>query len=486
MLNIEFRGSTPTKLSVNGGIIETIPSTGGTFNESSYQNFISGLERALALGYKNITVTTSNNLIIDQIKEKCEVRAPNLIPLYTRTVGLIAAFESVTFGRSQLTLTEEQERVRSIAMSGESIFISGKAGTGKTVLLQAIIDSMPTAAVTSSTGMSACHLGGITVHRFAGIGIGKEPAMVCRRKMSPAVLNKWRNTKTLIIDEISMLNAATFDLIEELARITRRDTRPFGGMQVIVCGDFHQLPPVEGAFAFEAESWSKTIRSSHELRTVFRQKDQAFIQILNEIRDGVLSSESRIKLMSRIGSRKDIPKLRSSRAAADRDNSCELEKLEGPTLVSTAIDKGVIIESIIAPAVLNLRIGAKVILIWNLDVQNGLCNGSVGIVKEFRDITPVVEFDGRPVIIQPMTWEIKEGNASRTQLPLILGWAITIHKAQGMSLDCVDIELARLFAEGQGYTALSRVRSLQGLSIDCVPETFQYSEKVKAFYDSLK
>ena len=418
-----------------------------------------------------------------------------------------------------IVLSEEQLQVFRLVLQGASIFLTGRAGTGKTTLLKEIIKTLyarfeneeaECVYVTSSTGISACYLGGTTVHSFGGIGLGEDPVGEILQKMYPNARQRWKQAKILVIDEISMLRPDTFDKLEEIARHVRRNGLPFGGIQLIACGDFYQLPPVykggaEVKYCFEATSWPQVITRSFELKTVFRQTDGVFLTILDDIRQGHISRETATVLRTRVnaeisklkGTKLKPTLLRSRRETVLQENLTELGKLTTEGRKSTAIDKAdsaaylkLLQEGCQAPEVLLMRVGAQVLLIKNLDVSSGLCNGAAGIITEFVEECPRVEFATQTITITKTDWEIKVGKkivASRHQFPLILGWSVTIHKSQGMSLDTASVELSHLFASGQGYTALSRVRSLEGLSIDCVPPStsFATSEKVEAYYKTL-
>ncbi|MFA5091652.1 MAG: AAA family ATPase [Candidatus Paceibacterota bacterium] len=416
-----------------------------------------------------------------------------------------------------IILSDEQQRVLQSAIAGMSMFVTGRAGTGKTTLLIEIIkaltakhslDAKARVFITASTGVAACLLGGTTLHSFAGIGLGEAPVDDLFRKMWRGAREKWKNAYTLIIDEISMIKPDLFDVLEQLARRIRRNGRPFGGIQVIACGDFHQLPPVyrsadEMKFCFEAASWNEVFPMKIELKTVFRQRDDAFLAILEGLRVGSLSSTARATLATRInasigeGQRLKPTFIRSKKCDAEKINLAELKRIEAVGWMSEAEDWAddekkmqTLKDSCQAVDVLLMKPGAQVLLIQNLDVAGGLCNGSAGIVIGLENNKPVVEFAGRNIVIEKATWVIKDGktiHARRTQFPLILGWAVTFHKSQGMTLDRADISLRDLFAPGQGYTGISRVRSLEGLTIDELPSdaSLRTHQKVLAFYEAL-
>lgn len=192
-------------------------------------------------------------------------------------------------------LTEEQQTVLSAALSGRSLFFTGGAGTGKSFLLRQIMQRMPAATTfaTASTGVAACQIGGTTIHFWAGVGAGDRSMAECASMASRRRGAQWAAARCLVIDEISMLDASFFEKLEAVARRVRNNQKPFGGLQLILCGDFFQLPPVarEGfRFAFEAECWARCVPQLVELTTVFRQSDPAFVAALNEVRLGRCSS----------------------------------------------------------------------------------------------------------------------------------------------------------------------------------------------------
>jgi ATP-dependent DNA helicase PIF1 len=204
-------------------------------------------------------------------------------------------------------LSEEQRQIIEIVNQGASVFFTGSAGTGKSVLMRAIIAKLrdfyskepDRVAVTASTGLAACNIEGITLHSFAGIGLGKEaaPELIKKIRRNQKLKQRWQRTKVLIIDEISMVDGDLFDKLEQIARSLRNNGMPFGGIQLVVTGDFFQLPPVPeknsiAKFAFDAATWNTTIQHTILLTHVFRQKDPVFANMLNEMRLGKLTPQS--------------------------------------------------------------------------------------------------------------------------------------------------------------------------------------------------
>nr|XP_046264667.1 ATP-dependent DNA helicase PIF1 [Scatophagus argus]XP_046264668.1 ATP-dependent DNA helicase PIF1 [Scatophagus argus] len=409
-------------------------------------------------------------------------------------------------------LNKEQTAVLSAVLRGKNVFFTGSAGTGKSFLLKRIMGSLPPKSTfaTASTGVAACHIGGTTLHNFAGIGSGCAPLEQCiELAQRPGVLQHWTSCRHLIIDEISMVEAQFFDKIEAVARSVRRSTEPFGGMQLIVCGDFLQLPPVskgkeKSSFCFQARSWRKVIQLNMELTEVRRQTDQSFISLLQAVRVGRVTEEVTAKLMASAYHQIERDGILATRLCTHKDdveltNENKLQQLPGSVHVFEALDSDpVLVKTIDAHSpvgrLIQLKVGAQVMLTKNLDVTRGLVNGARGVVVAFepgKHGLPRVRFlCGVTEVLKPERWMFKSGGGihlSRQQLPLKLAWAISIHKSQGMTLDCVEISLARVFESGQAYVALSRARSLEGLRVmDFDPRVVRADPDVLVFYKKLR
>ena len=392
---------------------------------------------------------------------------------------------------SQRRLTVEQQRVLRDVLGGKSIFFTGGAGTGKSFLLKEILRRLPAASTfaTATTGVAACAIGGGTLHHWAGIGGGERPVADLAAGALRKRGNQWRAAKTLIIDEISMLDGALFDTLERVARIVRGSEKAFGGLQLVLCGDFFQLPPVvkNGAlvkFAFEASGWDACVDTTHELTQVFRQSDPEFVTALNELRLGRCAPSVRELLMGCKGRILDdgdgiiATQLFTHKNDCARVNKAQLEMLDGKRNTYEARDsadtedgRAALRTGSMAPEVLTLKIGAQVVLIKTLDAAQGLVNGARGVVVRFMNGggAPEVRFDGGATMtIRHEPFTISQAGrvvATRSQLPLDYGWAISIHKSQGMSLSRVAVSLGKCFEHGQMYVALSRARSLEGLSL---------------------
>ncbi|XP_074544982.1 ATP-dependent DNA helicase PIF1 [Halichoeres trimaculatus] len=409
-------------------------------------------------------------------------------------------------------LNKEQAAVLSAVLSGRNVFFTGSAGTGKSFLLKRIMGSLPPKSTfaTASTGVAACHIGGTTLHSFAGIGSGTAPLEQCiELAQRPGVLQHWTSCRHLIIDEVSMVEAQFFDKLESVARSVRRSTEPFGGIQLIVCGDFLQLPPVskgkeKASFCFQARSWRKVIQLNMELTEVRRQTDRTFISLLQAVRVGRVTEEVTAKLLGSAYHHIERDGILATRLCTHKDdveltNENKLQQLPGSVRVFEALDSDpALVKTIDAHSpvnrVIQLKVGAQVMLTKNLDVARGLVNGARGVIVGFepgKHGLPRVRFlCGVTEVLKTERWVFKSGGGihlSRQQLPLKLAWAISIHKSQGMTLDCVEISLARVFESGQAYVALSRARSLEGLRVmDFDPSVVRADLDVLAFYKRLR
>jgi ATP-dependent DNA helicase PIF1 len=423
----------------------------------------------------------------------------------------------------------DQERAVDLARSGKSFFLTGAGGTGKSYVIRSIVEALhregKDVALTAMTGCAALLLGkgAKTLHSWAGIGLGKDSVqtIVVKLRKSFRAKKNWLAADTLIIDEVSMMTPELLDKLEEIGKAIRRRPTSFGGLQLILVGDMYQLPPInketggEHHFVFESAAWKRCIQDSVVLRTVHRQSDPAFLKILDEARAGRLSQESIAILETRRNNdwkRLEIKPtlLFTRRADVEQINMTQLQKCKGPdytftvktvqtaTMLGTKPDQKAVewaIEKMdkngsYVPDLV-LRKGAQVMLLTNMDIEHGLVNGSRGVVEGFCNDSsagyPMVKFrNGEVLIISPASWASEDVDGlTREQIPLRLAYAITIHKAQGATLDCALIDIGdNTFEYGQAYVALSRVRSLDCLYIwDLKPSAFMVHPKVKAFLD---
>jgi ATP-dependent DNA helicase PIF1 len=419
-----------------------------------------------------------------------------------------------------MLLTSEQEDYYDAILKGESIFLTGPGGVGKSYLLKKVYDDFTAKtgrriAVTAMTGCAANLLGthAKTLHSWAGIGLGNGPtlALIDRVKNFYPSRKKWRDAGCLVIDEVSMMTPQLLDSLDQIGQAIRRSSRPFGGIQVVLVGDFYQLPPVSRTdggiqFAFQAHVWGRAIKRTCELTTIIRQKDPVFQKILKEARYGRLSAESIEILESRRGvswkaqevkptmcfTRKaDVAQINDNRMAKLTGERHVYDAVTAPSKIpAPSLDK--IVERMDREypyeAKLELVVGCQVMLTVNKNPEDGLVNGSRGVVVGFVSGLPQVKFlNGplEPVAIAHHTWASEDSTpVSRTQIPLKIAYAITIHKAQGASLDCALVDIGKAtFEYGQAYVALSRVRSLDALYIyDFDPAAFRVHPLVREFY----
>jgi predicted ATPase len=405
-----------------------------------------------------------------------------------------------------------QKDALEILKMGYNCYITGAAGSGKTHLLNEYIKFLKNKGVevgiTASTGIAATHMGGTTIHSWSGLGIRDELTEYDLEDLESKkyLHDRFTNTDVLIIDEVSMLHHFRLDLIERIARHLKRNQLPFGGMQVILCGDFFQLPPIsrmgekESHFVYESETWKKLNLKICYLEEQFRHKDDKLLKILNGIRGNNLSEESLLCLNSRnnacLKEGIEPTKLHTHNINVDTINDTELNKLPGQIFTYQMEDKGrkplveALKKSCLAPEVLRLKKGARVMFVKN-NFEEGYANGTLGKVIECSNYGPKVMLtSGKIITPEKVNWVVEdEGKvkATITQYPLRLAWAITVHKSQGMSLDAVEVDLSKSFEQGMGYVALSRVRTLEGLRILGINKNaLEVREDVTIFDEELK
>lgn len=385
---------------------------------------------------------------------------------------------------------KQSEALEILAM-GHNIFLTGQAGSGKTFLLNEYIRFLKKnkigVAVTASTGIAATHLNGSTIHSWSGIGIKKEMEDhdIARLNANPTARARIQEPQVLVIDEISMFHSYRLDAVNKVCKIIRNNPAPFGGLQVILCGDFFQLPPIvdEGfppfSFAYKAQAWQELDLKLCYLDEQHRQWDEEFLHVLNDIRSQDVGEGTFEKLSKRLNG--TLPntvsptKLYSHNADVDAMNNFELKKINKKEVsyqMTTSGKKALVnglIKGCLAPEVLTLKEGASVMFVKN-NPAKGYINGTLGTVVGFDDENfPIVKIaSGREIAATPSNWALEENEkvlAEISQVPLRLAWAITVHKSQGMSLDAAEIDLSRSFDYGMGYVALSRLRSLSGLRL---------------------
>jgi len=425
------------------------------------------------------------------------------------------------------SFNKNQKNAFESMINGENVFITGPGGSGKSHVINYFVDYFKNNLetkdekiyVTSSTGLSSLLINGITINQYAGIGVfDKENDYYVKRiNRNKAIKERWLKTKTLIIDEISMISADFFEKLDLLAQKIRKNKSPFGGIQIILSGDFLQLPPVKSTnFCFESFSWDITIQKTFYFNEIIRQKEVSFQNVLNKIRIGIVDEEVRNtidtcyqrKLENKDGiiptllfSRKDMVKKYNEEKLNDLiHKNNEKHLYESKYVFSKKIkdeSKPGYIELInnqynnIDDNILMTKY-SQVMLNVNMP-EEGLANGSRGVIigfsfNEYKN--PIVQFlDGKILEIKPHDYKIEENNESviKRQIPLIHAWAITIHKAQGMSLEYIQTDIGQsIFEYGQAYVVLSRIRSLEGLSLMNIDYSkIKAHPKIIEFYNKL-
>ena len=389
-----------------------------------------------------------------------------------------------------MQFSEEQQYAFDLYLSGKNVFLTGPGGTGKSKWIQSVYAHCKKRIhVCAMTGCAALLLdcNAKTVHSWAGIGLG-NPDKALTNKFTR---ERWRNTDVLIIDEISMMSDELFDMLNTLGKTIRKSTKPFGGIQLLFCGDFYQLPPVDAKFCFEHKEWSSVFPETVQLSILFRQKEASYQSILHEIRRGSLSKENHQLLKDRMIPGEGCTRLVPTRAKADAINSKEYGELntsehiytmKTTTTSTTTFDIDYLKKNVRCDQEIKLKVGTKVMCIVNTEE---LCNGSQGVVVSFQEY-PVIRFKQGDILMKPHCWTSDQ--SSILQLPLIYAWAITIHKAQGATLQEAEIDLGNdIFECGQTYVALSRVVDLSGLYLTGFNiHKIKLHPKVVEFYKSLK
>lgn len=495
-----------------------------------------------------------------------------------------------SFGQfTPMALTKEQEQVINLVVNNRlNVFYTGSAGTGKSVILRTLIDRLSSlygreaVAVTASTGLAAATIGGTTIHRWCGIGLGNQSVdhLVKHIKKQRQTFSTWRFTKVLIIDEISMLDGRILDRIEMLARRLRQNDRPFGGIQLVLTGDFFQLPPVSKdgiVFSFESKMWENCIQKTILLTKVFRQRDGSLVDILNTIRYGeptpeLMQNIAKLKREVHYSDGIEPTELYATRKEVEFSNGRQLQTLPGEPKVFKSLDVGPpelvsLLDSMTrVEKFLTLKVDAQVMMIRNKP-DSELVNGTLGkilfftterlerimrkfyqtiddeLIKDMRLVSQAIAnhtvhqdaqfhqaFLSRPrsrhgplqsLVAQATTTLVSQEPVypfvryttgpnryhyeltlpepfvvdlpaektaiERTQLPITLCWALSIHKAQGQTIPRLRVDLRRIFEAGQVYVALSRAVSMDNLQVlNFDPKKLRTNEKVKNFYKNLE
>ena len=453
-----------------------------------------------------------------------------------------------------MPLSQEQRYALQEFNEGHNLFITGPGGTGKTHLIHILVKSAENRQkiiqVCALTGCASILLGcnARTIHSWSGIrnGKGEIDKIIEDIRRNKKLMKNWREIQILIIDEVSMMSKRIFELLDEIGRNVRHcQHKSFGGIQIVFTGDFYQLPPVGNAgepgsmeFCFESPVWNDTfLLTNHiELRTMFRQKDPIFQSILLNVRKGTIEPDQIVLLQKHVNREYNseenngvIPtKLFPTIARVDSYNRMMFDQIQeisydyeaqiktncitflesGRVIAKEDIEKCKKITKIIqereieylknnTPCVdiLSLKKGAVVMSTVNLDVENGICNGSTGIITDFQTRlgsipNPVVKFaNGIQKVMEIQYWQSEEyPSIAIGNFPLRLAWAMTIHKSQGATLSLAEIDIGKsIFEKGQTYVALSRVQSLDGLYLsDFNPKNIRANQKVTDFYDKIE
>lgn len=408
----------------------------------------------------------------------------------------------------------ELQKIKTLLNDGRNIFITGQAGTGKTTLIRQLAEESDGVVLTATTGVAALNLGGCTIHSFTGINIQSSPQYAetlsragwWQSKYAPDI----RRAKVIVIDECSMLRPDTFELLDAVFKKATELPRIFGGKQLVLCGDFLQLPPVikpedglDCSWIFQTPLWKSADFAITHLTKNYRQDDSVLVNALSEVRkgdcpqwvDNLFATRTRITVTLGIDPVKFVPK----NSQANRINRDRLANLPGePRLYEakifgqTEMLKDRIKRDCIAPEKLFLKKGAQVMCLNN-NKRKGYVNGSMGTVISFaEDGYPIVKIakTGDEVTIDPHRWELKNCQdiplASFEQIPLKLAYAVTIHKSQGLTLDAAEMDCAGIFTGGQAYVGLSRVRTLEGLRLlNWSKEYVAADRDALKFYESL-
>jgi ATP-dependent DNA helicase PIF1 len=455
-----------------------------------------------------------------------------------------------TCAEKQVILAPEQQRAIDLVKSGKSVFITGPAGSGKSMVIKCICDwatlHSKKIQLTALTGCASLLLGpgATTIHSWAKIGYGTDPAKVIlnRLRSNPKACAGWKQTQILVVDEVSMMSCKLFELLDTVGRTLRNRDAPFGGIQLIFSGDFFQLSPIadksdetgnSGKFCFESPLWSSIFSPEAHIQftSIFRQTDPTFQAILDGIRRGVCTAEHADILNQRLAKDFDPDdhngctpvELFPQRKQVDGFNATKFRCLPGeikkyPCIQRTnctnwltdnkpfteeeqdAVDNASMkmVEdelkflSTNAPFMmdLELKIGTAVMCTANLDLPAGICNGTIGLVQRFVNETPVVRFHNGVEMVIPVKWwqSPKIPCCAISQYPLLYAWSMSIHKAQGVSLPLARMNIGGgIFTEGQTYVALSRVCSLDGLYLTAFYQNkIRANPKVVRFYESIE
>ena len=414
--------------------------------------------------------------------------------------------------KKELILNEEQETALIAFQEGKNIFLTGPAGTGKSVTLKKMIEhceinSCPY-GVTATTGTAAFLIGGRTIHSYLNLGLAKDSAkniFEYVRRNRPHTVKKLRELKVLIIDEISMLDDLLFNKISEYLSLVRYNSNPFGGLQIVLTGDFCQLEPVSGDYCFKSETWGKCKLNTIYLTKMIRQDgDIKFQKMLMKLRYGICSD----KTFERLSKLKDnqITNIKptilySKNYDVDKINNAEYKKLidsgadrkiykiQLPTIKKYNDKATTWLNSLDIPEEIEVCVGCQIVILANIDPCNGIVNGTRGCIIELKNKSIIIKrVDGSFYEIEyHKNISVDDNLIYISYMPIKLAYALTIHKSQGMTLDAIEIDIGdNIFAAGQAYTALSRAQSLSSICIKSISKkSFITKDSVLEFYNSI-
>lgn len=550
-----------------------------TNNQAEYKGLIEGLKHVSTLDLPNLLVEGDSNLVINQASGIWKVKNDELKILHDEVQEYINKIKDIRFQhiprnenkradqlaneamdlkksitrdtfspmskqKTQFTddieFTSSQQKAIDKFINKENIFITGPGGSGKSAVIRKIVEHADKTGIRYQVcGLTGCasvllKCGAKTLHSWSGIGLGKGAIEIVSHKVAANKYkrNNWRDVDLLIIDEVSMMSEHLIELLDMTAKKCRKNNRLFGGLQVIFSGDFYQLAPVGDRddeskkthnFCFESPLFDQLFPHDNKIcfDEIFRQTDNTYTKILNQIRVGKISKKSIKTLSERVGRKYTGTDIKPTRIyplkkLVNKLNTVSMSKLTGserkfkieaapipdinsfkelnitPDQIKSEIEY--LKNNVSCDKTLVLKKGAQVMCVVNMEVDGSsasICNGSQGVVEDFDSITgyPVVKFrNGITKLIKPHSWDSElYPNVSVLQIPLILAWAITIHKAQGASIELAEIDVGNsVFACGQTYVALSRVVSLDGLYLTSFNyKKIKVSSKVKKFYSNL-
>ncbi len=414
-------------------------------------------------------------------------------------------------------------KILNLLKRGDNVFLTGFAGTGKSYILNKLKEKFKKElTITSTTGIAAVNVKGQTLHSWAGVGLCRNPVSKTVEKIRGRVstLRQIINCKILAIDEISMLNIETFEYVNEVLKEIRENNEPFGGIQVLLIGDFFQLPPVdeesiERKYCFDSPLWEELNLKNVVLKKNYRQNEEDFITALAHMRTNCLEVED-VELLNRRNvdldtSETDMLHIFSTNNEANQYNLAKFNRIEEPVRILEAQDSvlrgnkhvyedftesekyilEIFSKNCRAEKEIALKLGAKVMLLVNMDFNKGLINGACGTIMGFNENSITIKFDnGVEANIPKNKFEYYYNDrvvAERMQYPLKLAYGITIHKSQGMTLDKLVVDCSRIFERGQAYVAMSRVKSLEGLYLkNFEPQKVLVDSHVAEFYQNIE